>query len=325
MPLAPRSRRARLALLIAVGIGILTTSPPVTAQGPMPLIRIGTGPNDQALPLVYADKGGLFAKAGLNVVVSREANTSTEAAAISGGSLDIAEGSGLGAVVLVAKGLPFTIVSNLAFYSSEKPDAGLIVAANSPIRTAKDLEGATIGTSGLSDMNSIATRLWLDQHGVDISKIRYIELPASASLAALEQNRISAVTMYEPFFSAAVASGKARALGYPYDAIGKRFSDAVLFAGTTWSTEHRDVVVRVLRVLQEAAAYAGTHENELVPYTAQFTGLDPDVIRSIHHPERGIAIGPSDLQPIIEVALKANLIPKAMPAQEMICVCALRR
>ena len=322
MPLAPRSRSLSAAVLLALGIASFVAAPAAAAQ--TPLVRIGTGPNDQALPLVYADKGGLFAKAGLNVVVSREANTSTEAAAIAGGSLDLAEGSGLGAVILVAKGLPFTIVSNLAFYTSEKPDTGLLVAADSSIKNPKDLEGTTIGTSGLSDMNSISTRLWLEQRGVDTTKIRYIEIPASASLAALEQKRIDATTVYEPFYSAAVASGKARVLGHPYDAIGSRFSDAVLFAGTTWSSEHSELVQRVLRVIQEAATYAGTHENDLVPYTAQFTGQDPEVIRSVHHPERGVSIAPSDIQPIIDMAVRAKLIPTAMPAQQMICRCALR-
>jgi NitT/TauT family transport system substrate-binding protein len=323
MPLASRSRLG-LAVLLVLLAAVTVAAPPATAQSSL-LIRIGTGPNDQALPLVYADKGGLFAKAGLNVEVTKQANTSTEAAAISGGSLDIAEGSGLGAVILVAKGLPFTIVSNLAFYTSEKPDVGLLVAADSPVKTPKDLEGGTLGTSGLADMNSIATQQWLAQRGVDISKIRYLEIPASASLAAIEQNRITATTVYEPFYSAAVASGKVRVLGHPWDSISPHFSDAVLFAGSKWATDHRDVVERVLRVIGEAATYAGAHENELVPYTAQFTGLDPEVVRNVHHPERGVAIAPSDLQPLIDMAVRAKLIPTAMPAQRMICVCALSR
>jgi NitT/TauT family transport system substrate-binding protein len=316
------SRFIPLAPLLAA-LAVALAAPPATAQSP--LVRIGTGPNDQALPLVYADRGGLFARAGLNVEVSKQSNTSTEAAAISGGSLDIAEGSGLGAVVLVAKGLPFTIVSNLATYSSDRPDAGLIVAANSPIKTAKDLEGGTLGTSGLSDMNAMSTRLWLEQRGVNTASIKYVELPASESLAALEQNRITASTLYEPFFSAAVASGKARVIGSPWDAIGKHFSDAVLFAGTSWSSEHRELLGRVLRVIAQAAAYAGAHENEMVPYTAQFTGLEPSVVRIIHHPIRTVAIGPDDLQPVIDAAVRFKMIPNAIPADQLICSCALRR
>jgi NitT/TauT family transport system substrate-binding protein len=311
----------RIAALLA---GVFIVTPPAIAQT-SPVIRIGVGPNDQALPLVYADKAGLFAKAGLNVEVSPIANTSIEAAAISGGSLDIAAGSGLSAVSLVAKGLPFTIVGNLAFYSSEKPDAGLLVGAASAIQSPKDLEGGTLGTTGLEDMNSIATRKWLEQRGVDTAKIHYIEIPASASLSAIEQNRISATTLYEPFYSAAVASGKVRVLGHPWDSISPHFSTGVLFAGTKWAADHRDLITRVLRVIQDAATYAGSHENELASYTAQFTGLDANVVRSIHHPERGVAIVPSDLQPLIDMAVRAKMIPSAMPAQQMICSCALSR
>ena len=43
------------------------------------------------------------------------------------------------------------------------------------------------------------------------------------------------------------------------------------------------------------------------------------------HPERGVAISPADIQPIIDAAVKFKVIPKAFAAQDVMCVCALRK
>ncbi len=136
------------------------------------------------------------------------------------------------------KGLPFTIVGEITSYDSAHPDVALFVNADSPVKSPKDLEGKTLGSNSLSDMNSIAMLAWLAQRGVDTSTLKQIEVPPSASLAALEQIRIAAATVNEPFLSAAVATGKVRILGYPYDAFGKRVANGVIVANITWGTEH---------------------------------------------------------------------------------------
>jgi NitT/TauT family transport system substrate-binding protein len=314
-----------LALVGMIPMGAPPAHAQATSQGAGPLIRVGTGPNDQSLSLVYGDKGGVFRRHGLNVEVSRQTTTATMAAAVVGGSLEIAQGSTLGAIQALARGLPLTLIGNLAYYNAEKPDIGLLVLANSAIRAPKDLEGKTLAGVALSDMNSISTVMWLEQRGVDVSTLKFVEIPASASLAALEQNRISAATVYEPFYSAFLASGKVRALGYPYEALGKHYSNSVLYAETKWAGEHRELIERFLRALQEASAYVAAHEAETSGLLATFAGLDPATMANVKHPERGVAISPADIQPIIDAAVKFKVIPKAFAAQDVMCVCALRK
>jgi len=317
--------RCASAAVLALSATLLAAMPCAVAQSDNPLIRVGTGPNDPSLPLIYGDKGGVFKRASLNVEVSRQATTSTMAAAVLGGSLEIAQGSGLGAIQIIAKGVPLTLVGNLALYNADHPDTALLVLANSSIKTAKDLEGKTLAGVALGDLNSISTVMWLDQRGVDTSTLKFVEIPASASLAAMEQNRIEATTVYEPFYSAFVATGKARILGYPYDALGRHWADSVIYARTDWAAAHGPLIGRFLRALTEASTYVASHETEVGPLMAQFVGLDPNAMPQVHHPDRGVAMAPSDIQPIIDAAAKYKLIPKAFAAQDIICSCALRK
>jgi ABC-type nitrate/sulfonate/bicarbonate transport system substrate-binding protein len=98
-----------------------------------------------------------------------------------------------------------------------------------------------------------------------------------------------------------------------------------MFANTGWVNEHRDLVGRFLRVVQEASTYVAAHENESIALLAAFGNVDPASFAKIRHTSRGIALTRTDLQPVIDIAAKYNIIPKAYPAQDMICSCALRR
>jgi NitT/TauT family transport system substrate-binding protein len=308
----------------ALVLSVPFAATPLAAQQ-APLIRVGTGPDDQATPLVYADKAGLFKKAGLNVEIDRLPGAAAVAAALAGGSLEVGKASSLGAITAIAKGLPFTIIGNMAFYDAKKPDLALLVAANSNVKTAKDLAGQTLAAVSLQDMNSVSTFKWLEDRGVDHTSPKYVEIPASAALPAMEANRIVGSMVYEPYFTAFVASGKVRVLGYPFSSIGNRFSDAVLFATRDWTAAHPDLVQRFLKVVSDASNYVATHESEVAPMIAQFGGLEPSAVEHIHHASRGIAIKPSDLQPVIDVAAKYKVIPSAFPAEDIICSCALVR
>jgi NitT/TauT family transport system substrate-binding protein len=329
---APKARRMtfaahawrRLGAAALIALGALLSSQSTMAQN-LETIRFGTGPDDQAVPLLYAAKSGIYKKYGLNVDVQRLPGASAVAAALAGGSLEMGKGSSMGVVTAIAKGLPFTVIGNLAYYEADKPDIALLVLKDGPIKTAKDLEGKTLAAVSLQDMNSVATFAWLDQHGVDRSTLKYVEIPASAALAAMEQNRVVASTIYEPYFSQFLAGGKVRVLGYPFEAISKKFSDALIFAPTKWAGEHRDAIDRFLRATQEASLYIASHESESTKLIAEFGGLDPATLGSVRHAGRGVPLSPSDVQPVIDVAAKYNVIPKAFPATDIICSCAMKK
>ncbi len=307
----------------AVVVTVVLVSGASVAQSDM-IIHVGAAPDDQARPLLYAASAGLFKKAGLNVEITKLANGSAVAAAVAGGSLEIGKGSSLTAVQAHAKGLPFTVIGNLANYSTDAPDTAMIVLSKSSIKGPKDLAGKTIGVNGLQDFNSLTIRAWLEQNGVDAAQLQFVEIPLSSSLAAMEQGRIAATLALEPVYATSMASGKVRVIGFPWTAIGKHFSDAVMFANISWVAAHRDAVERFNRVMHDAAIYVAAHESETTYLPAQFGGFDPASLVKFHPPGRARSLDPSDLQPTIDAAAKFKLIAKAFPAQEMICDCAIK-
>ncbi len=291
---------------------------PVAAQTDATVIRVGSSTDDAIRPVLYAVQSGLFKKAGLNVDVIKLSNGAAVAAAVAGGSADIGKGSALTAILAYSKGLPFTVTTNLANYSSDAPDTAMIVARESPINSAKDFAGKTIGVIGVGDFNSLSINNWLTQNSVDPAQVKFLEVPNSASLAAVEEGRIDATLVLEPAYSRAMAMQKFKIVGYPWTALAKRFSEAVLFANVSWIASHKETIVKFNRVVRDAAAYVAAHEDETKPLSAQFAGFDAATLQNFHPPSRALSLDPSDIQPTIDAAAKFKLIPKAFPARDFI-------
>jgi NitT/TauT family transport system substrate-binding protein len=319
-------RRIVSALVLSIAATLFIAGSAL-AQSTDNVIRFGAAADDNAVPLLYARSAGIYKKYGLDVQLVRFTNAAAATAALIGGSLDMSKNSALGLVNAVTRGLPLTAVGSIGYYNAAKPDYALVVGSNSPVKTAKDLEGKTMAAISLQDMSSIATFGWLEQQGVDFSKIKYVEIPAAATLAAIEQNQVVGATMAEPFLSANLATGKVRTLGYPYSALGKQYSASVLFASTKWANDHPDLLNKFLKATQEASIFVAAHENsdQLRQLIAEYTGVDSTSIMNQRHAGRGVLLTPDDLQPVIDYAAKYKVIPKAFPAQTMICSCALTK
>lgn len=309
--------------VFAIAALLALSSASATGQSAGDRIRVGVGPDDDSLPLVYAAQAGLFQRAGLNVELERLSGGAAVSAALAGNSLEIGKAASASAIAAYARGLPFTVIGSVSYYDAKNPNIALLVDGRSGIRTAKDLIGQTLGAVSLQDLGSLGTFAWLDQRGVDWHDVRFLEIPASAALPAIEARRIVGMPVYEPFYSSDVATGEVRVIGYPFDAIADRFTVALMLANVAWVNDHPELVGRFLQTLQQASTYVAAHERELVPMLAQFSGADPALLSKIKHNGRGVAITPGDLQPVIDIEAKYGVIPKAFPAAGMICSCAL--
>ena len=204
-------KRALLGFALgAAAFGFAITFAAPAGAAPPDTIRVASAGDDNAAPLLYADKAGLFRKAGLDVQISKMNSGSAVAVAIAGGALEIGKSSLTGLIAAHLRGVDFALVAPSGLYVKEHPIGALVVATDSTIQTARDFVGKTISASALNDINVVAARAWLEQQGVDPATVHFIELPESAVSAALVQHRIDASTVLNPVLAGLVNSGKAR-------------------------------------------------------------------------------------------------------------------
>lgn len=310
-----RLRVAVAACLLALAVGTGAAS---VAQPALVTIRVASQPADDVTPVLYAQHAGLFAKAGLDVQITRMVSGAAVTAAVVGGSVDIGKSSLMPLINAHARGFPLVLIAPGELWLSTAPISGLVALKSSGIRSGRDLDGKTVSTAALKDLLELGTRLWVDQHGGDAQTLHFIELPTSAVPDALADGRIAAANLSNPNLAEVVASGKVRIIGRPDDAIAKRFLITGWFANAAYVAKNRDAIERFARVVRAAAAYTNAHHAETVPLIAPFWGIDADVIAHMERATSGGALDPREIQPMIDAAARYKIIDHAFNASELL-------
>jgi NitT/TauT family transport system substrate-binding protein len=285
---------------------------------------MASSPEDDVTPVLYAISSGLFRKAGLNVDLARVNSGAAASAAVAGGSIQIAQSGMISLLTAHARGLPFALIAPSGMYLSSIPDHLLLVKKDGPIRSARDLNGKTVGVLALRDLLTAADIAWIDQNGGDSSSVHFVEIPSSALLPALEEGRIDAATFVTPHLEDALASGQTRVLGKTFDAIGKRVQIAGWFSTQDWLEKNHDAAQRFARVLLDATRYANAHHAQTVDLIANFAGLDPKTIAGMARMYCSDYLDPRLITPLIDMAVRYKLLERPFDPQELISPYALR-
>ena len=317
-------RCIRFGTAVLAATAILTARAAAQVAPETTTVRVASAPDDDVTPVLYAQRAGLFAKAGLTVVVSRMNNGAAVSAAVAGEAVDIGKSSTMPLVEAHARGLPFTLIAPANLWLSGTPVTAMIVPRSSTIATARDLAGKTISSSGLNDLMSISVRLWIAERGGDVSTVRFVEIPPSSVQSALDDGRVDAAVVGNPNLARDLATGRFRILAATEDAIAHRFLVAAWFANTDYVARNPSVVQRFLAVLYRAQAYTTAHHAETVDALAAFTGIDAATIAQMTRATPGALLDPRELAPVINAAVKAKAIDRAFDPRDLISPAALK-
>lgn len=302
----------------AIALGLFAFVAPAAAQPALVTVRVGLVPSDDITPVVYAVRTGLFAKAGLDVQILKAASGAVVAAAVVAGSFEIGESSLVSLMNAHLRGVPVALIAAGGVYEAKAPHVLFAVAADSPYKAAKDLDGRTIGVPSLNDLNQVVTEAWVDKSGGDSTTLKFVEFPNAAAEAGLIEHRIDGYVLFNPSLAAALTNGKIRILGAAHSAVSDYFMEAGWFASTAWADKHPEIVKTFARVTAQAAAYTNAHHAETAPMLSQVTGIPPAVVEKMVRTDTALTLNPADIQPLIDVAAKYKMIPHPFPAADLI-------
>lgn len=281
-------------------------------------LTVGATLDDDIAATLYGISAGTFSRAGIDLKVTPLLSGAAGASAVASGALQIAKSSTIAIVAAHARGLPFVIIAPSVVFTADKPTSGLIVKKDSPLTPGKDFNGKTIGVSSLVDARVIAIKAWIDQNGGDSTTLKFIEVPASAVVAAVDAGRIDATVVSLTQLGQAMSSGSFKNLGEPNTAIGKRYIVNTWYTTRDFLAQNGDTVRRFLAGLLPAVNYANAHPAEMTPYLASYAKLDESVLKNMTHSVIETKLVPAEYQPVIDAAAKYGFIDKAFPARELL-------
>ncbi len=306
-------RAFRFAITL-LGLTLLIGASAGVAQTPE-VVRIATLPIDTEAQPLFAEELGLFKKAGLDATVTIVHNAAAIASATLGGTFDV----GLTDITTLAlaheKGLPLVAIAPGALYLSSAPTTVCVVPKNSLIKAAKDLDGRTIGVTGLFSFTRIAFSAWLDQNGADPSSVKFIELPFSEIPAALVAGRIAAGTLSNPYLQTAVDAGEVRVLSKCADAIAPKLLITAFFSTGDFAKTHPDIVKKVATVMAQTARWANTHQSQSAVILKKWTKIEvtPDMARATYAEQFSLP----QVQPQIDAAARYKILKASFPASNL--------
>jgi NitT/TauT family transport system substrate-binding protein len=303
-----------LVFVLACAVALLAAGPARAAGALIPM-EVGTMPGDASAEVYYGVEQGFFRDEGLDVHVTGFTNVSAQAAAVIAGTIAVGNG-GVGSIAVAReRGILEQVIAPASVYSPSALTAVLMVAKDSQVKNAADLNGKTIGTNGLQDQAQLESMLWLEKHGADLKTIKFVEIPFPEMAGALQQHRIEAALMVEPLITA--GAGEVRTFGDAMGAIAPHFITTGWFASDAWLQANPDAAARFVRAMLRTAEWANGHHAESAQILVRSAKLDPVIAGKMTRSTYGTSLDPALMQPVLDMFVHFGVLPKPMSAADL--------
>lgn len=253
------------------------------ADGPQDL-TLGVLPVTDIGPVYMAQQNGAFDEAGLNVELQSAGSSTEIIQAMQSGQVQVGYGGTTGVFQAVENGVDLVVIA-AASATPDDPEQGIndiLVTADSPLQSAKDLEGKTVAVNAPGGYVEMLADIAITADGGDPSLVNFVQMNIPDQPAALESGAIDAFVAGEPFGTLGREEQGFRTLANPFADL----SDSAVIAGV-WYAMRSDVEAdpefyeQVAVAINAANTYAFENDEELRENIAEFTKIDPDLAARI--------------------------------------------
>jgi NitT/TauT family transport system substrate-binding protein len=273
---------------------------------------------DNAAMFVAMDKG-FFKTEGLQLETVPLAGGAPIINGVTSGDLQFGWSNVISLYQAHVEGFDFKLVAGGATNVKTKNESHAIqVAKNSPIKTAKDLEGKTVAANTLNNIVHLMSMAWIDKNGGSSSKVKFVELPFPQMEAALSAGKVDAISVHEPFATAAIEKGNARLLAQPWGDVLPKFLIASWFASEKWIAKNKTTAQAFVRAIDRGIDAIQADPQGSRAAMVKWAGLSPELAGKIGLPVFEKGISEKDIQTTIDLTRKYKLISKDIKASNVV-------
>ena len=214
----PPSRPAPLTLLaaaLAASLAAAALAPQTHASEALP-VSLAVAPIIPYANSTIAVAKGYFTDAKITMDRKLIFASDVIRSALASGEVEIAAMSLDTVLRAHVAGFGWKILYPAVIYDPKTPDAYLMARADLDLKSPKDLEGKTIAMSAGS-IGELGAKAWMRSQGVDLSKIKVVEIPLPQMVGALESKRVDAGHMVYPGVTVAMEKGIGKIVGPDLD------------------------------------------------------------------------------------------------------------
>jgi NitT/TauT family transport system substrate-binding protein len=282
-------------------------------------LKVGVIPIADVAPLYLGVKKGFFAQRKLKIQPQLAEGGAAIVPAVVSGDFQIGFSNTISLLIAASKNLPVQIISQgvLGGTDEKKAWADLLVLKGGPVKTAKDLEGKTIAVNTLNNICEVTIKASLEPAGVDVSKLKFTEVPFPDMNAALDAKRVDGACVVEPFVSQGKA-GKARGIDPFYIRTAPDLTVATYFASRKFIEGNGDVVDRFVAAMNQSLDYAQQHPDEVRQVLLDYTKIPKAAAEKIELPVWRSDLNRPTIERLSALSKKYGLIEEEPDLDELI-------
>lgn len=308
---------AAVPLLAACGAETKATNAGSTAGSGV--LTVGMIPVAHFAPVYIAHREGFFTAEGLEIQTQVIQNAASIVPSVINGQLSFGTASGAPFINGISKDLPIRAVAPAGANpgSPEEDTIAILVAPDGPGELA-DLAGKTLAVNAQGSQPHIAASKILKDAGVDPKSVRIVAMPMADAIAALDQGRIQAAAMAEPFVTIGREQG-ARLLSPLYSiAFHSTGMESVYFASQSFIDSRRDEVDAFSRAIIKANQLANEDREVLQEVLVSKLELDPALAGKMTVPTYATDTNAATLVEISEVMADTGFLPAPLEAGKLV-------
>ncbi|MGW6904224.1 ABC transporter substrate-binding protein [Streptomyces sp. NPDC054940] len=282
-----------------------------TSSGGVTTVKLGLIPIVDVAPLYLGQKKGFFEKQGLKLEFTAAQGGAAIVPGVASGQFQFGFSNVTSLMVAQANGVPVKAVANgIASTGVRGKDFnGLMVKKDSPIKSAKQLEGKKVAINTLKNINETAVRQAVRVAGGDPDKVTLVEMAFDQMPAALDQGQIDAACVVEPA-TATIRSQGGREIASPLIDVAPELTVAMYFTSTQYAQQNPDVVKKFQDATAESLAYAEAHPDEARQIVTTYTKIPANVLDQVTLPKWPAEANRSSIEALMKLGEEDGLFKK---------------
>jgi NitT/TauT family transport system substrate-binding protein len=278
-------------------------------EGGLRRITAGAIPIVDVAPLHLGVDQGFFADRGIDLEIQPGSGGAAAVPGVVSGNFEFAFGNTVSLLVARDQGLPLKVFANGVSSNGEQGAdfSAVFVRDDSPVETAADLEGTTVAANNLLNIGDTTVRESVREAGGDPSDIEFVEMAFPDMVPALENGRIDAAWLVEPFTTAALDAGN-REIASNFVDTHPELSVAAYFTSEEMLAREPELIDDVEAALQESFAYAEANPDEVRRVLGEYTEIDGAALTDIRLPRWPEAVNEESVGVLADLMLEDGLI-----------------
>lgn len=301
-----------LATTMLAGAACGTTTPGPQAPAGQPVkVTVGVIPILDVAPIYLGKQKGFFSSRSIDLDLQLAQGGAAIVPAVTSGQYQFGFSNMVSLLLAQSRNVPIKVVcnGNNSTGMDGNDFAALMVKADSPIKTPKDLAGKTVAANTLKNIVDTSVRASVRKAGGDAGSVKFVELGFPQQPAALQSGQVDAVFVVEPFQQQVLAQG-GRKIASSYVDAAPNLTVASYFTSTQLIGSNPDLVKRFTDAMKESLAYADAHPDEARQIIGTYTQITADVIAKVTLPKWPADINRDSVQKLSDLAVADGLLPK---------------